>query len=150
MTRQRNSSDKQERLTQTAAAKKLGVSREHLNRVLLGHRSSKSLLRKYNRLIASRRQTPLTECEFSPGDEFISGIAFVLGTNPDYLVGVLEGLEPDEPLLERFRLFARFTRDPQAALGMIQPSSEDFPVTPETKTAQQQPEQISHNEKRDS
>jgi transcriptional regulator with XRE-family HTH domain len=34
-------------LTLTAAAKALGVTREHLSRVLHGHRESRSLLRRY-------------------------------------------------------------------------------------------------------
>jgi len=38
------------RVSQTAAAKKLNVSREHLNRVLRGHRESRSLLRRFREL----------------------------------------------------------------------------------------------------
>jgi len=35
---------------QAAAAHRLGVTREHLNRVLRGHRQSRSLLRRYQAL----------------------------------------------------------------------------------------------------
>ena len=35
---------------QAAAAQRLGVTREHLNRVLRGHRQSRSLLRRYQAL----------------------------------------------------------------------------------------------------
>jgi hypothetical protein len=37
--------------TQGAAAAKLGVTREHLNRVLRGHRISKRLMRDYRDLL---------------------------------------------------------------------------------------------------
>ena len=37
-------------LSQTAAAKKLGVTREHLNRVLRGHRHSRRLTSAYQKL----------------------------------------------------------------------------------------------------
>lgn len=37
--------------SQKAAAQYLGVTREHLNRVLRGHRKSKRLLKAYRRLI---------------------------------------------------------------------------------------------------
>ena len=39
-----------ERYTQTEAAKRLGVTRWHLNRVLRGHRESRSLTRRYHEL----------------------------------------------------------------------------------------------------
>lgn len=42
--------DEPERLTQTEAAKRLGVSRWHLNRVLKGHRVSRSLTRRFREL----------------------------------------------------------------------------------------------------
>ena len=45
-------------LTQTAAAKALGVTREHLNRVLRGHRHSRRLLTRYHALTSPRRKTP--------------------------------------------------------------------------------------------
>ncbi len=37
-------------VNQTAAAKKLGVTREHLNRVLRGHRHSRRLMSAWNEL----------------------------------------------------------------------------------------------------
>ncbi len=39
-------------LTQTAAAKRLGVTKWHLNRVLRGHVSSIRLTRRYNELLS--------------------------------------------------------------------------------------------------
>ena len=38
------------KFSQRAAAQRLGVTREHLNRVLRGHRQSRSLLRRYQTL----------------------------------------------------------------------------------------------------
>lgn len=40
------------KFSQGLAAKKLGVTREHLNRVLRGHRVSRSLLQRYRTLAA--------------------------------------------------------------------------------------------------
>ena len=37
-------------VNQTAAAKKLGVTREHLNRVLRGHRQSRRLMNAWRKL----------------------------------------------------------------------------------------------------
>lgn len=45
-------------LSQRAAAKKLGVSLWHLNRVLRGHRASKRLLARYTALQAASAATP--------------------------------------------------------------------------------------------
>lgn len=41
-------------MTQIQAAKILGVTREHLNRVLKGHRESRRLTRLYNALISEQ------------------------------------------------------------------------------------------------
>lgn len=38
-------------VSQETAAKMLGVSREHLNRVLNGHRESRSLMRRWRELV---------------------------------------------------------------------------------------------------
>ena len=38
------------KFSQRAAAQRLGVTREHLNRVLRGHRQSRSLIRRYQAL----------------------------------------------------------------------------------------------------
>ncbi len=42
--------------TQSWAAVELGVTFEHLNRVLNGHRKSRSLMRRYNELMESVRE----------------------------------------------------------------------------------------------
>ena len=46
-------------LNQTEAAKRLGVTREHLNRVLRGHRESRSLMKAYADLVAQAEKNPL-------------------------------------------------------------------------------------------
>lgn len=43
--------DDQLELTQGLAASRLGVTREHLNRVLRGHRQSKSLMQRYRQIV---------------------------------------------------------------------------------------------------
>lgn len=52
---------KNNHLTQTEAAKILGVTREHLNRVLRGHRASRRLLGRYTTLCA--RKSPARESQ---------------------------------------------------------------------------------------
>jgi plasmid maintenance system antidote protein VapI len=52
MTRHMEENEKKKApITQTEAAEELGVSREHLNRVLNGHRQSRRLTRAYNDLV---------------------------------------------------------------------------------------------------
>jgi hypothetical protein len=48
-------------MTQRRAALILGVTPEHLNRVLRGHRQSRSLLAKYQALKAVQTKTKRTE-----------------------------------------------------------------------------------------
>lgn len=48
---------RQTALTLTAAAKMLGVTREHLSRVLHGHRQSRRLLQRYAVMATSPRPT---------------------------------------------------------------------------------------------
>lgn len=50
MTRHNDKSNAR-KVTQGFAARKLGVTREHLNRVLNGKRQSRSLLNRYNALL---------------------------------------------------------------------------------------------------
>jgi hypothetical protein len=49
------------RISLTAAAKSLGVTREHLSRVLHGHRISKSLCRRFAALNAAQPKTEPTK-----------------------------------------------------------------------------------------
>jgi hypothetical protein len=48
---------KPKRPTQGQAAAALGVTREHLNRVLRGHRESRPLMRRYRELLKNGRDS---------------------------------------------------------------------------------------------
>ena len=61
ITEQHKPSSGQAPMTQRRAALILGVTPEHLNRVLRGHRQSRSLLAKYQALKAVQTKTKRTE-----------------------------------------------------------------------------------------
>lgn len=63
MAKQADKSERKRVMTQVEAAKLLGVSRGHLNRVLNGDRESIPLLARYYNLLLERRQAAETEHE---------------------------------------------------------------------------------------
>ncbi len=50
----RQSEKSKPRISQAEAARQLGVTKWHLNRVLRGHRESRSLTRRYEALVAEQ------------------------------------------------------------------------------------------------
>lgn len=52
----RQSTGTKPRISQAEAARLLGVSKFHLNRVLRGHRPSRSLMQRYQSLLAGKER----------------------------------------------------------------------------------------------
>ena len=101
LTRQSAQSNARKRLSQRCAARILGVSFEHLNRVLRGHRASRSLLARYEALQVeeakrmANQANPRFSQDLAPATRQATGPASATASSPRSADGASNNLCPE-------------------------------------------------------
>lgn len=112
------------RLTQRRAAWILGCTYQHLSACLKGKRESKSLMERYQDLVARHSEGKLTEVEGASLRQYqvVTTAAKILSVFPDHLVAVLRRERQDAALLKRYRTTASLLTHPRVMLDLISPA----------------------------